>query len=221
MKLGEYKSWAERDVRQDQPGQYMRKQAITWNKLLTSMALEGVYERVVVILLKCEFLGGVYVGTTEDSGVASFRAYLDQFFPPAYVAVHNLSGLCPPNGSEFFSILRNRAAHGFTPSAVALPLVPGQGETDREVVGWWIPSQPHLGRNDQNGLRIDVNELQKDFVDSCNRYADYLDADTDIVGPDNARPHERFRRGFWSRFRPLHVSSADWQAEGRTRGLFN
>jgi hypothetical protein len=218
--LARYTDWAEEEVTRHEPHEQVRQWVDEWRPTFRALRRPGPYEHLSLVFARCEFLGGLYTGTA-DTDVAEARSWIDAFMVPVragYAALHNLSGRTP-NGSEMFSVYRNKALHGYTPAGV---LAPGGGD----VVGWWIPSRPHLGRHGVS-VRISSHSLEADFFRALERFARYLDANVQRNANamrDNPGaqldPKHAFRRSFWLRFQPLHHPLAAWTASGVNKGLF-
>jgi hypothetical protein len=218
MKLDVYKTWVAGEVMAQDPAKLTDNWATAWEKTLSPMPTSGVFEHAALILAKWEFLGGLYNGA-RDTNAKDARAYARRFLP-AYEPVHNLSGR-PGVASDFFSMLRNRALHGFTPASVLI-------ENTDEVVGWRFndPHLAHLQTNAEGSVGVVPKQLQDDFIASVRQYAKYLDADANEPGDPPKPPKERWRCGFWMRFCPV-VKTKDkdtqiqtWFDEGLGLKLF-
>lgn len=208
MRIVDYASWASGQVMQLSPDQFTKNWATAWDCTLTAMRATGVYEHIALLISKWEFLGGLLLGSSTSS-VAEARAYADRFLPQYYL-LHNLSGGCPATGSELFSAFRNKALHGFTPSAISLP--------NSCVATWTIPAHPNGAITCADEILIDSASIQDDFIKSMSAYASYLAMNVDVAYP--LSPQERWRRSFWCRFNPVGHSIAAWELDGRNRQLF-
>jgi len=175
-------------------------------------AITAVYEHASLVVARWEFLGGLYGGTSTDTDVSDARTYADRFLG-VYGLLHNLSGMRQSHESEFFSIFRNKSLHGFTPAGVHRPAT-------GDVYGFTVGYQPaaHLQVTPGLTLQIDSATLQQDFARSVADYADYLAANVDVAFA--ATPQDRWKKGFWARFRPINYARADWVQDGRRRGLY-
>ena len=64
---------------------------------------------------------------------------------------------------------------------------------------------------------IDSNKFISEFLASLHGYSIYFMQDQDIIG--GRTPSDRWRRGFWARFKPLYIKKDDWMQEGYQRGI--
>jgi hypothetical protein len=215
MQLVAYANWVHGQVNQQPPPQFTRNWGLAWDATFTAMRAGGAYEHAALIVAKWEFLGALYQGSAEDTDVKDARAYADKFLPQ-YAPLHNLSGACPPGDSEFFSVYRNKCLHGFTPAGVyRFPAAGG------DVFGWSLglhSATAHRQVTAALDVQVDSAGLQAELFQSIIDYADYLLANVDATFP--VSPQERWKKGFWGRFRPVHYPRNVWEQEGRIRGLF-
>ncbi len=214
MLLANYAEWAENEVTKMDPVDLTRGWAGAWGRTLEAMRTLGVYEHAALVVAKWEFLGGLYKGS-ETTDVKEARLFAGRFLQkhiePKYVDVHDLSGRCATDGSDFFTMLRNKPLHGFTPAAIF--------REPADVIAWSIPTELHLEKNAENNLCVSSISLQRQLVESADEFASYLATDKDGLG-GGTNPKERWRRGFWARYCPAYYPRVDWMMDGHSRGLF-
>ena len=216
--LAEYADWAAREVLLPSPHKIIQDDWIpNWRRTLRAIqGAGGVFELLSIICARWEFLGSLYLGTTKDTSSTEAVEYVSHFLSPLnqnYRMIHNMSGQCT-NGSDFFSMLRNKPLHGYTPAAVAV-----RGGT--EVIAWWIGSDAraqkyHLQIRD-GVMHVDGSKFLSEFLASLDRFCLYLVQDQDII--DGRTPSDRWRRGFWARFKPKYMEKSIWMQEGYERGI--
>jgi hypothetical protein len=222
VRLALYADWVQGQVNQLTPDQVTRSWGAMWNVSLSALynplaapPVTAVYEHASLVVARWEFLGALYQGTAGDSGVGDARGYADRFLPAGFAQLHNLSGACQAGGSEFFAVFRNKSLHGFTPAGVyRFPVAGG------DVFGWSIGAHPAANHRQLDALlnvQLDSATLQAEFVQSVSDYADYLGANVDAAFP--LSPQQRWKKGFWGRFRPVNYDRAVWEQEGRGRRL--
>jgi hypothetical protein len=228
MTMAAYAQFAHDQVMNRSPGDAMRGYAAGWRNVLDDIyragknpdAPGGQFEMTGLVVSRWEFLGGLYCGATGKTDVKHAAVYARRFMPK-YDALHNLSGSpgCGTDCSEFFTMLRNKPLHGFTPAAVKM-------HNQDEVLAWGIGDAPgqHLAI-EPSGVLIDCPTLANDLCGSMDAYADVLDINTEtpVIGlnseltPDPHDPQARWKRCFWARFCPVHLSSADWLSLGERK----
>ncbi|HEV3189163.1 MAG TPA: hypothetical protein VGY54_01630 [Polyangiaceae bacterium] len=219
MQLIRYTNWVESQVNQLTPPQVMQNWGAMWKNTLSALynppTITAVYEHASLVVARWEFLGALYRGTAGNTGVEDARAYADRFLS-AYRPLHNLTGACPTKRSEFFSVFRDRCLHGFTPAGVFQRL-----HSNGDVFGWSIGAHPagaHRQLDVAGNVQIDSATLQEEFTRSIADYVAYLIANNDPGFP--LSPQERWRKGCWGRFCPVHYDPRTWEQEGRNRGLY-
>jgi hypothetical protein len=117
--------------------------------------------------------------------------------------------------SEFFSMLRNKPLHGFTPAGVLT--------NANDVVAWGVGSTAtHLAMGPK-GILVDSVQLALDLCNSMDAFANVLDQNTEGVVVDvtsrlnpvsTKPPRDRWVRGFWARFCPIGHVKANWMTLG-------
>jgi len=189
-----------------------------WSRTLRAIQkAKGIFELYSTICARWEFLGGLYLGTTDDTNYEEALEYVSQFLIPInrkYASIIDISG--QSNAFEFFSIFRNKAVHGATPAAIAT--------TNRtKVIGWWIGAEADLHTQKyhlqiKNGMIfVDGEKIISEFLTSLLNYSNYLRLDRDIM--NGLKPSDRWIRAFWARFKPLNLEKAYWMNEGYQRGV--
>ena len=216
--LAEYAEWAAREVLLLSPQKRIQDDWIpNWSRTLKAIQrAEGLFELFSITCARWEFLGSLYLGRTEDTSSKEAVKYVSHFLEPLnqnYRTIHDISGQ-DNSGSDFFTMLRNKPLHGYTPAAVAV-----QGGT--EVIAWWIGSNPQAQKHHlqiQNGvMHVDASKFLFEFLASLDRFCTYLVQDKDII--DGRTPSDRWRRGFWARFKPKYMARDTWMQEGYERGI--
>lgn len=217
--LTDYADWAQEVVLSQRPHErILTDWKPSWGKTLKAIKeADGLFELFSTIIARWEFLGGLYLGTTSDTNYYQAVQYASKFLEPYYQnyqRIHDMTGR-GGNGSEFFSILRNKPFHGGTPSAIAK-----NGNT--EVIGWWIGSDSDTQRYHleihKDVIYVDSDKFLSEFLDSLDHFSEYLQEDNDIQ--NNLKPSIRWYSGFWARFKPLYLPKDIWRNEGAIRGIF-
>ena len=94
-----------------------------WSRTLKAIQMaKGLFEIFSIICARWEFLGSLYRGTTDDTNYGDAVEYVSHFLKPLnqdYQNIHGMSGR-GSKSSEFFTMLRNKSFHGYTPAAIAL-----------------------------------------------------------------------------------------------------
>jgi hypothetical protein len=218
MPLAEYADWVSREVLSPSPHERIRDDWIPkWSRTLKAVqGAQGIFELVSIICARWEFLGSLYLGTTQNTSSEEAVEYVSRFLSPLnhnYRMIHNISGQ-RTTGSEFFSMLRNQPLHGYTPAAISV-------HGGRQVVAWWIGSDEQAQEYHlqiRNGvMHVDANKFLSEFLASLDRFRIYLVQDQDII--DGRTPSDRWRRGFWARFKPKYMERDTWMQEGYERGI--
>ena len=203
--LQEYATWAANEVLKRSPGSLSVDWGRTRTDAIATMGPRNIFETLSLCCGLCEFLGALYRGTQGDSGSREFKEFVDEFFPPEYRTVHNLSGQAGA-GSEFYTTFRSKTLHGGTPAALTLP-------GNAQVIAWKIGVNlrgEHL--KVINGvLHVDGEQFREDLARAVALYAERLQTDVAM--------QERWRGGFWWRFRPVYLPKPDWEREGNLRGI--
>jgi len=211
--LPDYAEFVRQEVARLTPESSMRGHAAGWRNVLDDVyragknprAPGGLFEVTAIVIARWEFLGGLYCGETNETHVEHAAAYARRFLPK-YSHLHNLGGHPHPSidACEFFSMLRNKPLHGFTPAGVFTHDKTG-------VVAWSIgASTNHLALG-SSGVSVDCLTLVEDLCSSMEAFASVLEQDTEplVVGSsrklveDSRPPRERWIRAFWARFRPV------------------
>lgn len=201
----EYATWVANEVLKRSPASLTADWGRTRTDSIAAIGREGIFETLSLCCALCEFLGALHRGTRGNSDSEDFKAFVDEFFPPEYWPIHNLSGQTGAR-SELYTMFRSRILHGGTPAAMALP-------GNAQVVGWRIGFDlclEHLKVID-GILRFDGEQFREDLARAVALYAEKLQTD--------AAMQERWRRGFWWRFKPVYLPEADWEREGNLRGI--
>ena len=215
--LAKYANWVANEVLSLSPYERIQNDWIpNWSRTLKAIQMaKGLFEIFSIICTRWEFLGSFYQGTTDNTNYKDAVEYVSHFLYPLnqdYQNIHDMSSR-GNRGSEFFTMFRNKSIHGYTPAAVAL-------QNNTEVIGWWIGSNSQTQKYHlqiHNGLmHVDSNKFISEFLASLHGYSTYFMQDQDIVG--GRRPSDRWHRGFWARFKPLHIEG-DWMQEGYRRGI--
>ena len=205
LTVQDYATWAAKQVLERSPASLTADWGRTRTDAIATMGPGNIFETLSLCCALCEFLGALYLGIQGDSGSIEFKAFVDEFFPPEYRTVHNLSGQAGAT-SEFYTTFRSKTLHGGTPAGVTLP-------GNVQVIGWQIGTKlraEHL-KVINAALHVDGEQFREDLTRAAAQYADRLQADVAM--------QERWRRGFWWRFKPLHLPKADWEREGNLRGI--
>jgi hypothetical protein len=215
-----YVKFAREPVLGVEPGEQVRGWARVWTSLFGAMAEQNaLFDVVGLVIARWEFLGGLYRGSDGGTGVADALAYSRKFLFPVNRNYANTEKLVdrtdPSERFDLFTMLRNKPLHGLVPAGVAT-------EDCAKVVTWWmgfsgISAANHMTVDVDGGLHVDAREMCAELARSMNLFADYLDANTDVI--DGRSPQARWRRGFWARFQPKFMPGPEWMALGVAEGV--
>lgn len=191
-----------------------------WMPALHALAAAGGDADVVAIACaRLELLGSLFTGETGDTKSIHFVAFCDRFLVPVnpnWKNVHNLSG-ASHSASELHASFRTRALAGAAPPPHAL------ARPDGGVVAFVVGHDEAVRLNHmrilQNTLYVHVPTFLSELVQAISAYAQYLRDDAEGLPPQNLKPVERFRRGYWWRLRPSGLATKVWAAEGAARGI--
>ena len=103
-------------------------------------------------------------------------------------------------------MFRSKILHGGTPAAVALP---GNAQVSAWSIGWDIRHE-HLQVIDGN-LHVDGEQFREELARAAALYSQRLQSNTLM--------QEKWRSGFWWRFKPVNLPETDWEREGKLRGI--
>lgn len=217
--ISEYADWVYHEVTEMPPHlRVLNDWQCNWCRTLDGIAqADGIFELISVVLSKCEFLGSLFRGNiSKETDVHDMVEYVTAFLRPVnynYQNIHNLSGRTS-QGSEFFSVFRNKPLHGGTPAGIL-------DANSQDILAWWIGGSRTTRDNHLtvvNGrIHVDGNLLIYEFRQSLTNFAVSLQANNRF--PDNSLPSERFQRAFWVRFLPLYLEHQKWIQEGTRRGI--
>jgi len=218
--LAEYTEFVKSQVFHTSPGQQLRDWISVWSRLFQSMqGVNAIFELSSLVIARWEFLGALYLGTEGDSDYHDALAYSRQFLIPInrnYACVENLVDcLDPRERFDLFTMLRNKPLHGLVAAGIATP-------DNKGVVTWWIgfhkiAPENHLTVDRNGGLHLDGSKFCEELLQSVASFADYQDANTDLV--EGRLPHARWRRGYWARFKPKFMKCSLRMAEGVKFGV--
>jgi hypothetical protein len=176
--------------------------------------LNAIFELSSLVMARWEFLGALYLGTERDSDFEQALEYSRRFLVPInrnYAGIERLVDTNDPRERfDAFTMLRNKPLHGAVPAGIATP-------DGKSVVTWWTGFQgvgrgDHLTVDSNGGLHLDCSRLYEELLQSVGSFADYQDANNELLG--GLLPHARWRRGYWARFRPVCMACSGWMAEG-------
>lgn len=203
-----YIGWAYKELMRDKPSiRVMHDWFINWkNTLVAINNVHGIFEVPAIVFSKCEFLGSLYRGNTEETNWEDFKLFLDRFFKSKYKSLHRITENKNKN-SEAYTVFRNRVLHSGQPAGIS------QGD---EIIGWWMGYGGELRKKhlmiDYNGnLNIHCRLLVEDFLEAIKKYALYLKQDRSLL--NNKKPTKRWREAFWATFRPLYYDRTTWMHE--------
>ncbi len=205
LTLQEYADWAANEVLKKSPASLTADWWVSRTEAIASIGRNGIFETLSLCCALCEFLGTLYRGTSGNSDYRDFKAFVDDFFPPRYRTIHDLSGQARCR-SDFYTVFRSKILHGGTPAAIAMP-------GDTMVIGWiigWDIRNVHLQVINGN-FHVDGEQFREDLATAAAQYVERLQSDSVMQG--------RWRRGFWWRFRPVDFPKTDWEQEGKLRSI--
>jgi hypothetical protein len=212
--LSTYADWVAGEAIRKSPGVCVETWIEHWGRVFGGMvSVSSMYELVALIGARIEFLGGLHRGTEGDTGCEDFIAYCNDFLvhvQPRYGALHCLTDRSSGNGSDFFTMFRNRSLHGMTPAATAFA-------NNSEVIAWWVgyapdvPETEHLLVDSHGRLQVDLERLREELLASMQRFVSHLKANSQSV--------RGFQRALWFRYLPRHLPRSMWEAAGVALGL--
>jgi len=210
--LHAYAEWVAGEAIRKTPAVCVQAWIDDWGPVLEGLiAASSKYELVSLIGARIEFLGGLHRGTETDTNCEDFVAYCNDFLVPVqprYAALHRMTDRPPGNGSDFFTMFRNKSLHGMTPAATAFV-------GDLDVIAWWVgyaphvPDSGHLLVDDSGSLHVNCKLLRDELLASMSRFMDHLRSGTT----------RGFQRALWLRYKPRHMPTPAWAAAGIELGV--
>jgi hypothetical protein len=202
------------------PDQRTREWAGGWRKTFEALAnVNAVFDLAGLVIARWEFLGGLYLGTIEDTNVKDALAYARAFLQGVNSNYANVEQLVDRSQThdrlDIYQMLRNKTLHGMNPAGIATD--DGAG-----VVTWWIGTsgiakEHHLIVDSDGGLHVDCTMLFEELLTSVTDFAAYLEVNG--AGKEGLMPQARWRRGFWARFCPKSMKGPEWLAKSVLRGV--